>query len=60
VGNSEMGNQLYLSDFENLVFHEPGANFYFAYYAREKILLKADDSKNFYHLNEGSLEITWI
>ena len=60
MGNSEMGNQLYLSDFENLVFHEPGASSYFAYYAREKILLKADDSKNFYDLNEGSLEIIWI
>ena len=55
-----MGNQLYLSDFENLVFHEPGANSYFAYYARENILLKADDSKNFYHLNEVSLEVIWI
>ena len=55
-----MGNQLDLSDFENFVFHEPGANSYFAYYAREKILLKANDSKNFYDLNEGSLEIIWI
>ena len=60
MGNSEMGNQLYLSDFENLVFHVPGTSSYFAYYAREKILLKADDSKNFYDLNEGSLEIILI
>ena len=60
MGDCEVGNQLNLSDFEDSVFHEPGASSYFAYYARKKILLKADDSKNFYDLNEGSLEIIWI
>jgi len=52
VGSCEMGNQLHLSYFVNLMFHVPSTDSNFAYHAREKVLLKAYDTQYFDNLNE--------